>query len=128
MGGREHARGDPTRTPGPAGSGGLCAQNTALPGGQLNSCVQSFYDPNEYNWYAFRDVCNQPIDITWCANNNPNDCFEHEAQPGGSTNTADSQSEVNSYGGSSLAICPAGYHPWGASGSWAAGEDFCCIQ
>jgi len=109
------------------GGSDLCAGSTAQPGGQYNSCVQQFYDPSTYNWLSFRNTCNVAIHIDFCAQAQPSNCFATDVPVGGSSNTGDSQSEVSSYGGFSLAVCGAGYNAWTPNGAWTAGAQFCCV-
>jgi hypothetical protein len=108
--------------------GGLCASSTAVAGGSLNGCVQQFYDPSFYNWLSFRNTCSQAIHVSYCRKNAPSNCYAKDVAPGGSSSTGFSQSEVNAFGGFSLAVCSSDRKAWTTSGSWTAGQPFCCIR
>jgi hypothetical protein len=83
----------------------------------VKDCIHGLYDPNYYNWYAFQNTCDQPMKVTYRAEDGSLGLSGSvTVQPGRKASTGNSASEVRARGGISFAVCPAGYLAVDANG------------
>jgi hypothetical protein len=81
--------------------------------GLASNCVATFWDSQQYGWFAFRNNCGRPIHLEFVAFNGTGP-FGHggsaDIPAGGSSNNGQSPREVSEQGGGySIYVCPEGY-------------------
>lgn len=81
------------------------------PGGYYNQCIGSFYDPDMYNWYSYRNSCSETIRVTYCARNSGGGCYAMTLRSGRKDSTGWSRDEVNRKGGFTVYACREGWYP-----------------
>jgi hypothetical protein len=95
------------------------------------SCVRHFWDPQNYGWLSFQNLCGRPIHVAYIANNS-SDTIGMSAMDLGSGQTRSTgwnKDEVARKGEFTLYVCPAGYLAVGRSGQMLvrrAIEPFLC--
>lgn len=78
------------------------------------TCVESFYDPDHYNWYSFKNTCSESINVTACHIEGTGAClWSATIKPGKSSSTGETRAEVQNGGGMRYYVCPAGYTAMG---------------
>jgi hypothetical protein len=92
-------------------------------GSQYASCFSSFYNPDYYNWLAFRNDCSMSLELVACSilpeSSGAYDCRTFDSvRPGRYGSTGLSRSEVRPLGGFWLYTCPVGYHPVDETGQY----------
>jgi hypothetical protein len=112
---------------GRGGSNGSSPGNFVAP---LYNCLNTFYDPAEYDWFAFQNTCSIAISTTHIGMNGGGSGTTDSLGPGQHDSTGYSKSEVDGFGGFDWYVCPAGYDPVDANGHFvtAPHTPFHCKQ
>jgi hypothetical protein len=85
-----------------------------------NHCVSKFYDPNAYNWVAFRNSCAEPLYVSFVTNNPAGTGGGgFDLAPGGQWSIGDTQTDERQNGGYQLYVCPANFVPVDANDKYA---------
>lgn len=115
--------------PSQASSGGAspAATSTASSGGTSSrlvsglpgSCVSQFWDPQNYNWLSLRNVCNQPIYVSYIFNKPSGWAMNGGTTlaPGAHATTGESFNDISQAGGFQYYVCPANYVPVDVNGN-----------
>ena len=85
-------------------------------GGQFDSCLRSFYDPDTYNWYSVENRCDEKVTVYVCGLSSGG-CFEMNLRSGTTESLGKSSKEVRAMGGVSTIACRDGFIPVDANGS-----------
>jgi hypothetical protein len=94
-------------------------------------CVRHFWDPLNYGWLSFQNLCGRPIHVAFIANNS-SDRFGMSAMDLGSGQTHSTgwnKDEVARKGEFTLYVCPSGFLAVDRSGQMLARrvlEPFLC--
>jgi hypothetical protein len=78
--------------------------------GVWETCVKTYYDPNEYKWFAFADDCGIPIYVVFHSINGSIG-GAMDLAPGRHTTIGWGADYVESQGGIRYAVCPKSYVP-----------------
>lgn len=75
------------------------------------SCISSFYDPNMYNWFTWKDNCSYPVNVYFRLQNNTAGYGTNNVIPGNnaSGNTGQGKNDIAQGGGWVWGACPQGY-------------------
>jgi len=88
------------------------AQQSEYDNHDVNSCVRTFYDPDEYQWLAFENTCSETIVIVYGKKGDDQSVQgETTLRPGKKSNIGRSRKEVAEWGGVSWYVCPEGTEP-----------------
>lgn len=99
---------------------------------ELSSCVTTFYNPKQYNWFAFHNQCDQAVNV-WFQRSDEKTSNFLEIRSGGIGNTGLSRAEMakaEQHGEFKWVVCPEGYLPKGPSGKYLRYEDptYKCVK
>jgi hypothetical protein len=75
----------------------------------LNQCAHEFYDTHDYNWISYENTCKQEIHVTLVGTSKPYS-GGLDIKPGAHKSPGLSEKEVETYGGLTVYVCPAGFH------------------
>ena len=76
----------------------------------LNQCAREFYDPKNYHWISYENICEQAIHITLVGASKLKPFTSGvDLKPGQHDGPGLSADEVKSYGGLTAYVCPAGF-------------------
>jgi len=91
------------------------------PGGELDDCIQTFYDPDMYNWYSMRNTCS--FKIHWTS---VNPGGSGDIRAGGKASNGQSRAEMAQYSDTEFVFCREGFVPVDGSGRYWRGGPYRC--
>lgn len=112
-------------------------------GPSMGNCVKDYFDSNDHNKYAFKNVCGQKILVEYSAQRGVGSSMNAIAvlNPGEAHYTGDIGSkDLNSFGGYSFAVCPFNFQGRmssivvpdssafrGFRNNWTSGQPYKCL-
>ncbi|MEI6208343.1 MAG: hypothetical protein WCP20_16305 [Desulfuromonadales bacterium] len=92
------------------------------------SCLETFYDKEEYGWLAVRNNCTKTLHVEMAYSNDKHGGGGWTIRPGRHENTGRSRKEIEAAGSYVFAVCPEGYNPIGSDdGFWKGyGHNYRC--
>ena len=92
-----------------------------------NSCVSHFLQANVYNWWAFKNGCDEPVHVDFRYRNSEGASGGRNIQPGQSENIGERASDIQEKGGLLWATCPISKQAYSISGArWRGEDDYRC--
>lgn len=85
------------------------AQRATERGGTHDRCTTSFYDPDMYNWFAFKNSCTYDISVEACGEDRGGCWTMDRIRPGKKDNFGQSRAEIQAMGGVVAYVCRAGW-------------------
>jgi hypothetical protein len=98
-------------------------------GGQLQTCVETFFDQSMYGWLALRNTCTMSISVTHMGRDGTHS-GSVDIRAGGHVSTGYSRTEWEQAGGIVFAVCNGGYRTIEANRQfWShPNADFLCAK